>query len=619
MIEARNKEELQDYIEALLERKEADDLEFKSAAGGFPGNFWDTYSAFANTDGGTIIFGVVEKHGQFFLDSLTDEQIEKYKKDFWNNVNNRSTVNFNLMKTDDVTVEEYRGHKFMTFYIPRAKRDQRPIYRTTQPYNGTFKRNHEGDYKCTEKEVQRMFADADTSYPVDSRILTNYTMDDIDVVSVRQYRQLFSLAKPDHPWLAETDFELIRKLGGYRKDRSTGKEGFTLAGMLMFGKSSSITDNECCPNFFPDYQEILTDDPNERWSNRICPDGTWEANLFQFYRMVLPRLQAVLPKPFKLENNIRMDETPAHVAVREALINLCIHADYSENASLIVRLHKNRMFFSNPGTMLVSKAQYYRGGESVCRNKALQTMFMMLGSAEKAGSGVDKILKGWKESNWRSPIIETKCQPDKVELSMSMKSVMDDAIKEKLIHLFGESILNIDHNRLLILNIACADGFVSNETVRFVLNKYKSEITEFLKKMCKEGFLISEGYGRGTKYRLPKLNAKVATSDVKVATSDAKVATSDAKVATSDAKVATSDAKVATENHKKRLSKDVLQNLIINVCEDWKTMEEISLATNRNYGYLRIRIIPEMIKMKKLEMLFPGVPNHPNQKYKRIS
>ena len=209
---------------------------------------------------------------------------------------------------------------------------------------------------------------------------------------------------------------------------------------------------------------------------------------------------------------------------------------------------------------------------------------------------------------------------------MSMKSVMDDAIKEKLIHLFGESILNIDHNRLLILNIACADGFVSNETVRFVLNKYKSEITEFLKKMCKEGFLISEGYGRGTKYRLPKLNAKVATSDVKVATSDAKVATSDAKVATSDAKVATSDAKVATsdtkvatENHKKRLSKDVLQNLIINVCEDWKTMEEISLATNRNYGYLRIRIIPEMIKMKKLEMLFPGVPNHPNQKYKRIS
>ena len=43
--------------------------------------------------------------------------------------------------------------------------------------------------------------------------------------------------------------------------------------------------------------------------------------------------------------------------------------------------------------MLITKAQYYHGGQSVCRNKSLQKMFMMLGAAEKAGSGVDKILK----------------------------------------------------------------------------------------------------------------------------------------------------------------------------------------------------------------------------------
>ena len=177
--------DLQYFIEDLIERQEADDLEFKSALGGFPGSFWDTYSAFANTDGGTIILGVVEKHGQFYLDGLGDEQVEKYRKDFWNNVNNRSTISCNLLKTEDVKVEEYMGHKFMLFCVPRASREQRPVYRTTQPYNGTFKRNYEGDYKCTEKEVQRMFADADTSTPADSRILANYSMDDIDLVSLR--------------------------------------------------------------------------------------------------------------------------------------------------------------------------------------------------------------------------------------------------------------------------------------------------------------------------------------------------------------------------------------------------------------------------------------------------
>ncbi|MEG0808155.1 MAG: ATP-binding protein, partial [Alistipes sp.] len=48
-------------IESLMKDSESVDVEFKSAKGGFPGGFWETYSAFANTQGGTIIFGVKEK------------------------------------------------------------------------------------------------------------------------------------------------------------------------------------------------------------------------------------------------------------------------------------------------------------------------------------------------------------------------------------------------------------------------------------------------------------------------------------------------------------------------------------------------------------------------------
>ena len=157
MLEVRDRLNFEDYLDSLLNSIESDDLEFKSAAGGFPGSFWDTYSAFANSEGGVIVLGVIEKKGKFYIDNLSDEQIEKYTKDFWNNVNNRATVSCNLLKTEDVVVEDYKGHKLMLFFIPRASREQRPVYRTSQPYNGTFKRNHEGDYKCTEREVQRMF------------------------------------------------------------------------------------------------------------------------------------------------------------------------------------------------------------------------------------------------------------------------------------------------------------------------------------------------------------------------------------------------------------------------------------------------------------------------------
>lgn len=196
-------------------------------------------------------------------------------------------------------------------------------------------------------------------------------MEDLDKQSIEQYKRLFAIAKPDHPWRMLSDLDLLTKLKGYRKDRVSGEEGFTLAGLLMFGKTDSIQDNECAPHFFPDYREKLSDDPNERWTHRVCPDGTWEANLFQFYTKVLPRLQANLSKPFHLEKNMRMDETAPHVAIREAFVNLCIHADYSENATLLVLQEKDFFLFSNPGTLLISKELYYQGGESVCRNKAL--------------------------------------------------------------------------------------------------------------------------------------------------------------------------------------------------------------------------------------------------------
>mgnify|MGYP000425309195 FL=1 len=633
MLEVRDRLNFEDYLDSLLNSIESDDLEFKSAAGGFPGSFWDTYSAFANSEGGVIVLGVIEKKGKFYIDNLSDEQIEKYTKDFWNNVNNRATVSCNLLKTEDVVVEDYKGHKLMLFFIPRASREQRPVYRTSQPYNGTFKRNHEGDYKCTEREVQRMFSDANVSNPADSRILRNYSLDDLDMESIAQYRQLFKLAKPDHPWSV---FEFLKKIGAYRTDRGTKEEGFTMAGVLMFGKEDAITDNECCPDFFPDYQEKLSDNPEIRWTNRICPDGTWEANLFQFYLRVLPRLSAVLPKPFILEGNIRRDETPAHVAVREALVNLCIHTDYSENATMVVRLYSNKIVFTNPGTLLVSKMQYYGESASVCRNKTLQKMFMLIGSAEKAGSGVDKILAGWRFANWRAPMLRTLSQPDLVELTMMMESMMDEGTKDRLVRIFGTEVFSLGHERLLTLNAACTDGYITNENLRVVLNQHKAEVADLLKDMCKHKLLVQEGYGRGTKYRLPMTGniassganiassepniassgANIASSEPNIASSGANIASSEPNIASSGANIASSEPNIASTRVKQRMPYQSLKAMICTVCSEWISLDELSAIVRRDKIYLRNFIIPKMLEDNSLEMLFPGVPNHPRQKYK---
>lgn len=322
--------ELTDYIGQLTKERESVELEFKSGKGGFPRSFWETYSSFANTDGGVIVLGVTEKDGHFVADGLSEEQIENYKTHFWNNVNNRNTVSVNLMTNKDVEDGEHEGNRLLLFRVPRADREQRPVYLTPQPYGNTYRRYNEGDFVCDDGVVRRMFAE---------------------------------------------------------------------------------------------------DDSKIRWIDRVYPDGTWEANLFQFYRRVLPKLQNAIPRPFRMEGNTRMDNSPTHDALREALVNFSVHAYYSTEAALVITRTPDKIVFSNPGTLLVSRDQFYSGGESECRNPSLQKMFMMLGDAEKAGSGTAKIIKGWKSIGLEAPYIREKHKPDKVELVMAVGKVDDSEQK----------------------------------------------------------------------------------------------------------------------------------------------------------------------------------------------
>ena len=192
----------------------------------------------------------------------------------------------------------------------------------------------------------------------------------------------------------------------------------------MFGKTASITDQECLPWFFPDYRERLSIDPEIRWTDRIYPDGTWEANLYQFFGRVVPRLYHALPTPFMLSADgvTRQEYTSAHTALREALANALIHASYTMMGNITIDRYSNKIVISNPGSMLVSVDEFYAGGYSICRNPILQKMFVLIGVGEKAGSGADTIIKGWKDNDWQAPTIAEKQHPDRVETTLWVDS-----------------------------------------------------------------------------------------------------------------------------------------------------------------------------------------------------
>lgn len=135
----------------------------------------------------------------------------------------------------------------------------------------------------------------------------------------------------------------------------------------------------------------------------------------------MPKLTEDLKKTFKLEGIQRIDETPVHKAVREAFVNLIIHADYLMDAGVLKVIKKSNGFeFSNPGILKLPLEDIYRGGNSKSRNSHMQTMLRMVGFGDNAGSGFPSILATWKEEGWVKPELIEDTALNQVTLYLKM-------------------------------------------------------------------------------------------------------------------------------------------------------------------------------------------------------
>lgn len=487
-------------------QSEGIEIEYKSAKGGFPGSFWETFSAFANTNGGTIILGIKEKNKKLTPDGLTLEQVTSYKKKFWDDAHNKSCVSVPLLMEKDVEIAEIENNShIIKFHIPRASYDLRPVYLTLNPFGHTYIRSHEGDYLCSDDKVREMFSDANhLRNSADARILMNYTIDDLDMPTLRQYRRAFDNRHEGHPWSGLSDDVFLENIGAYRKDRTSSEEGFTVAGLLMFGKSESITDQSCLPWFFPDYREHLSSNPDERWSDRIYPDGTWQANLYQFFTRVFPKISQLLPTPFRLAEDgvTRIEQTTAHTALREALANACIHASYTQIGNITIDRYPNSVVISNPGTMLVSLDEYYEGHNSICRNPVLQKMFVLIGIGEKAGSGADTILKGWSDNNWTAPVIFEKQNPDTIEISLAVEKTSDKSENERQTSDKRAIKHTASDKSSQIIDFIARNGECSTDAIAKHIGLSLPRTGHYLRILASEGKIVAKGANKNRTYLL---------------------------------------------------------------------------------------------------------------------
>lgn len=412
-------------LERLATYKENRGLEVKSGRGGLPSSLWETYSAFANSEGGVIVLGVNEKeHGRLVVEGLPDAY--KTIKDFWNMVNNRQKVSSNILTDRMAYVDQVEGKDVIVIHVPRAERTSRPVYVGADPRTGTYRRNFEGDYHCSLEELALMMRDS-SLVTDDNRLLTGLDVSVFCPETVKAYRNIFRQIRSQHLWNHEDDTMFLRRIGAVREDKDTGRFHPTVAGLLMFGYEYEITP--VFPNYFLDYQENRSNGMYARWSDRITSQsGDWSGNVFDFILKVIPKLQSDLKVPFMFKGNFRDDDTPLHKTVREATVNMLANADFYGRRGVVVHKSAEGFRFANPGSMRVSLNEALQDSTSDPRNGVMMKMLAMVEYGERAGSGLQGIFKTWQSVYHCAPKLEvtTTGGVDRTTLTLEFRGRQPD-------------------------------------------------------------------------------------------------------------------------------------------------------------------------------------------------
>ena len=455
--------------------RENNRIEAKKAQGGLPHSIWETYSAFANTVGGVILLGVVEKPPKKTLQPVPLPDPQRLVDEFWALLNDPAVVSVNILRRQDVQILEVGGLPIVAIEVPRATRRERPVYIGRDPMSGTYQRSGEGDYHCTPQQVRAMLA-ARGGPSRDSLLVNQFGPNAFCWDTVARYRRQMDAVRPGHRWKDLDHLAFLCQIGaaGYDKNRHAHP---TAAGLLMFGKSLQI--RMIFPHYDLEYREPDPGAPSVRRISTWMPG--WSGNLFDFYLLVSARLkEAELP-----------GGAPVQSALRQAVTNALVHADYGASQRLLVLRRSESILISNPGCLRVAGREAIAPGVSSPRNENLMEMFRLVEAAHARGSGLPDIHRVWKQQGWREPVLQEFLSPDSTLLTLRFPRLgAKNPPRESA------------QARQAILDYLRDQVQARPTKIARALQLPRPQVDAMLCRLMEDDLVTSRGVGRGRVYRL---------------------------------------------------------------------------------------------------------------------
>ena len=477
-------------LEAIISLKESSQVEYKKAKNDFPKDAWKSYSAFANTTGGYLILGISEDECKKpVLTGVKDA--EKIISDFCSTLGDRSKVSLNIIENEDIRTAIIEDKTIVIIHIKEAAITDKPVYLNNNLAH-TYIRLHSQDHLVDTQQLSTILRNQ--SDQLDYELLHNYDISDLDLDSINSYKSILSKRYPSLNYSEMDNQSFLENIGVFRKNRNTNKIHLTVDGLLFFGKYNSIIDR------FPHYHVDFFDKRgnSQRWSFRIesgnldFPD----LNLFNYYRLVSEKLLLSVNRNFELdEYTIRKNPTDLTIALREAFVNMIIHADYFLNTTaLIAEIHEPFYIFINPGIMKIPVKEFFTGGaRSLVRNPLLVSLFTRMGASEHAGSGSQKIIDVVVKNRFKVP--ELKSDLERTYLKLWIAEPLVD-------------VSNLKEDEKKVYTFICNPPTSNKSSIKFtkkeIANAHpditSARLTRILNKLSEQNLIVKMGAYKNRTY-----------------------------------------------------------------------------------------------------------------------
>lgn len=358
-------------IRKLIANGEDIHVEFKKSTNDITKDVYDTVCSFSNRDGGHILLGVRDDGTVLGVDP---EAVSKIKKNFVTAVNNKDKI-FPPMYLNP---EQFNidGKTVIYIYVPSGNQ-------VCRHSNRIYDRVNESDIDITNQPdaVYQLYARKNGSYFINK--ITGFGIDSLRVELIERARRMAVIQDKNHPWQSMTDEQILRSAGLILEDGYTHQEGITLAGILLFGKDSTIMS--ALPQHKTD--AIFRVQNVDRYDDR----DVIITNLLDSYDRLMAFGAKHLSDPFVLDGVQRVSARDN--ILREIFSNTLAHRDYSSGYVAKFVIEKDQMYTENAnrpngyGMLQLSSFTPY------AKNPAISKVFREIGLADELGSGMRNTYK----------------------------------------------------------------------------------------------------------------------------------------------------------------------------------------------------------------------------------